>query len=65
VSERGVCSTMNAGDETWTSLPIWVNAVMSVCAYGLTVRLIPRIKSMFVKANLYGVDMSKRNSGKV
>jgi len=59
-------STMNAEDEAWKPLlPICVNTVMSVCAYGLTVRLIPRIKSMFVKANLYGVDMSKRSGGKV
>ncbi|XP_011860768.1 PREDICTED: UDP-N-acetylglucosamine--dolichyl-phosphate N-acetylglucosaminephosphotransferase [Vollenhovia emeryi] len=58
---------MSAENETWRSslLPICVNAVMSVFAYGLTVRLIPRIKSMFVEANLYGVDMSKRSSGKV
>ncbi|XP_077278068.1 alg7 dolichyl-phosphate N-acetylglucosaminephosphotransferase isoform X2 [Temnothorax americanus] len=53
-------------NETWKLLlPICVNAVMSACAYGLTVRLIPRIKSMFVKANLYGVDMNKRSGGKV
>lgn len=59
-------STMNDEDETWKLLlPISVNVVMSMCAYSLTVRLIPRIKSMFVKANLYGVDMSKRSSGKV
>jgi len=52
--------------ETWKLLlPICINAVMSVCAYGLTVRLIPRIKLMFVKANLYGVDMSKRSSGQM
>lgn len=38
---------------------------MSVGAYCLTVHLIPRIKSMFVKANLYGIDMSKRSSDKM
>lgn len=38
---------------------------MSVSAYYLTVHVIPRIKSMFVKANLYGIDMNKRSSDKV
>ncbi|XP_011690369.1 PREDICTED: UDP-N-acetylglucosamine--dolichyl-phosphate N-acetylglucosaminephosphotransferase isoform X2 [Wasmannia auropunctata] len=57
---------MYVENETWkTLLPICVNAVMSVCAYGLTVRLIPRLKDMFVRANLYGIDMGKRSSGKV
>lgn len=33
---------------------------MSVSAYFSVVYLIPRIKFMFVKANLYGIDMNKR-----
>ncbi|KYM81248.1 UDP-N-acetylglucosamine--dolichyl-phosphate N-acetylglucosaminephosphotransferase, partial [Atta colombica] len=58
--------SMNTQDEMLkSSIPMYVNAVMSVCAFGLTVHLIPRIKSMFVQANLYGVDMSKRCSGKI
>lgn len=38
---------------------------MSVIAFGSTVYLIPRIKYMFIKANLYGIDMSKRSNEKV
>ncbi|XP_070156129.1 UDP-N-acetylglucosamine--dolichyl-phosphate N-acetylglucosaminephosphotransferase [Polyergus mexicanus] len=62
-----MCSfKMNAEDEMWLLLfPICINAIMSVSAYYLTVQLIPKIKSMFVKANLYGIDMSKRTSDKV
>ncbi|XP_029166315.1 UDP-N-acetylglucosamine--dolichyl-phosphate N-acetylglucosaminephosphotransferase isoform X1 [Nylanderia fulva] len=57
---------MNIEDETWVLLfPICINAIMSVSAYYLTVHVIPRIKSMFVKANLYGIDMNKRISDKI
>lgn len=38
---------------------------MSVIVYFLTIRLIPRIKDMFVKANLYGIDMNKKSGEKV
>ncbi|XP_020288278.1 UDP-N-acetylglucosamine--dolichyl-phosphate N-acetylglucosaminephosphotransferase [Pseudomyrmex gracilis] len=57
---------MDVENETWKLLfPICVNVAMSVSACCLTVHLIPRIKSMFVKANLYGIDMSKRRSDKI
>lgn len=57
---------MNVEDEMWLLLfPICINAIMSVSACYLTIHLIPRIKSMFVKANLYGIDMNKRTSDKV
>ena len=53
-------------EETWRFVfPIFVNLAMSVGAYFLTVRLIPRIKNMFIKANLYGVDMNKSSGDKV
>lgn len=38
---------------------------MSTTVYFLTIRLIPKIKDMFVKANLYGIDMNKRSGEKV
>jgi UDP-N-acetylglucosamine--dolichyl-phosphate N-acetylglucosaminephosphotransferase len=45
--------------------PILVNSVVSVVAYLVAVRIIPRFKDMFVKANLYGVDMSKSRKEKL
>lgn len=45
--------------------PIVVNALMSIVAFSITIRLIPKLKDMFIKANLFGIDMSKRNSDKV
>ncbi|XP_017766086.1 PREDICTED: LOW QUALITY PROTEIN: UDP-N-acetylglucosamine--dolichyl-phosphate N-acetylglucosaminephosphotransferase [Eufriesea mexicana] len=38
---------------------------MSIFVYFLTIRLIPRIKDMFIKANLYGIDMNKKSDEKV
>ncbi|KAF2905694.1 hypothetical protein ILUMI_00478 [Ignelater luminosus] len=45
--------------------PIVINAIMSIIAYVITVKLIPKLKDMFIKANLFGIDMSKRTSEKV
>lgn len=45
--------------------PIAINLIMSVITYVITVRLIPKLKDMFIKANLFGIDMSKRTSDKV
>lgn len=45
--------------------PVLVNSVVSVVAYLVTVRIIPRFKDMFVKANLYGIDMSKNRKEKI
>ncbi|XP_011267077.1 UDP-N-acetylglucosamine--dolichyl-phosphate N-acetylglucosaminephosphotransferase [Camponotus floridanus] len=57
---------MNVEDEMWLLFfPICINAIMSASACYLTIHLIPRIKSMFVKANLYGIDMNKRTSDKI
>lgn len=46
-------------------LPIVLNAVMSIVAYIVTIRLIPKLREMFIKANLFGIDMSKRTGDKV
>ncbi|XP_031848180.1 alg7 dolichyl-phosphate N-acetylglucosaminephosphotransferase [Nomia melanderi] len=57
---------MKHNDDIWKSLfPLFINLVMSCVAYFLTVRLIPRIKDMFIKANLYGIDMNKSSGEKV
>ncbi|CAH0560668.1 unnamed protein product [Brassicogethes aeneus] len=51
---------------TWTMLfPIVINLIMSIICYMVTVRLIPKVKDMFIKANLFGIDMSKTTSEKV
>ncbi|KAF5304548.1 hypothetical protein FQA39_LY09599 [Lamprigera yunnana] len=53
-------------DNVWKMIfPIVINAFMSVIAYVVTVKLIPKLKDMFIKANLFGIDMSKRTSEKV
>ncbi|KAK2580462.1 hypothetical protein KPH14_006204 [Odynerus spinipes] len=57
---------MNSESAMWKLIfPLSVNAVMSIGAYFFTVNLIPRVKDIFVKANLYGIDMSKKNSQKI
>ncbi|KAH0948659.1 hypothetical protein HN011_002019 [Eciton burchellii] len=57
---------MNTENETWKLLfPICINAVMSVSAYCLIMHLIPRIKCMFIEANLHGIDMNKRSTNKI
>ncbi|CAG2063343.1 unnamed protein product, partial [Timema podura] len=45
--------------------PIFVSACMSCAAYIVTGRIIPRLKYMFIKANLFGIDMSKTSKDKV
>lgn len=45
--------------------PIVINLIMSFVTYFVTVRLIPKLKEMFIKANLFGIDMSKTTSEKV
>jgi len=45
--------------------PIIVNVIVSVVAYVVAVRIIPRFRDMFIKANLYGIDMSKSRKEKM
>ncbi|XP_076302593.1 UDP-N-acetylglucosamine--dolichyl-phosphate N-acetylglucosaminephosphotransferase-like [Lasioglossum baleicum] len=53
-------------NNTWKFIfPILINFAMSIFVYFLTIRLIPRIKDMFIKANLYGIDMNKKSGDKV
>lgn len=46
-------------------LRVAINIVISTGAYFLTVNLIPGLKAMFLKANLYGVDLNKKSSEKM
>ena len=41
------------------------NIFMATMCYVITVRLIPKLKEKFIKANLFGIDMSKTTSDKV
>lgn len=45
--------------------PIIVNVIMSVMAYVVAVRIIPRFGDMFIKANLFGIDLSKSRKEKM
>jgi len=45
--------------------PIIVNVIVSVVAYVVAVRIIPRFRDMFIKANLFGIDMSKSRKEKM
>lgn len=48
---------------TW--FPLMVNASMCCFMHIVTLKLIPKLKDMFIKANLFGIDMSKTTSEKV
>lgn len=53
-------------DETeLTWFPLIINATMSSFMYIMTLKLLPKLKEMFIKANLFGIDMSKTTSEKV
>ncbi|XP_034474386.1 UDP-N-acetylglucosamine--dolichyl-phosphate N-acetylglucosaminephosphotransferase [Drosophila innubila] len=44
---------------------IAVNATISTGAYLMTVRMIPRLREMFIKANLFGRDLCKKDKPQV
>jgi UDP-N-acetylglucosamine--dolichyl-phosphate N-acetylglucosaminephosphotransferase len=46
-------------------ITIGINLAISVGIFLATRRLIPNLKAMFLKANLYGIDMSKKDKVKV
>lgn len=57
---------MESNETSYTMLfPIFVNGIMSVISYFLTVRLIPKFKEMFIKGNLFGIDMNKKEGKKM
>ncbi|XP_046388610.1 UDP-N-acetylglucosamine--dolichyl-phosphate N-acetylglucosaminephosphotransferase [Ischnura elegans] len=47
--------------------PVFVSAIMSVISYFVTEKVIqkPKLKEMFVKANLFGVDLNKQSKEKI
>ncbi|KAL1489802.1 hypothetical protein ABEB36_013734 [Hypothenemus hampei] len=45
--------------------PLIANMIIAFISYVVTVRVIPKLKEKFIKANLFGIDMSKTTSDKV
>ena len=41
------------------SFTLAVNGLLAIGSFLITLRLIPSLKNMFIKANLSGLDMSK------
>ncbi|XP_053404402.1 UDP-N-acetylglucosamine--dolichyl-phosphate N-acetylglucosaminephosphotransferase-like [Mercenaria mercenaria] len=48
-----------------TSVHLLINAGMSFIGFCLCLNIIPKFKDMFIRANLFGVDMSKKSKVKV
>ncbi|XP_075152143.1 alg7 dolichyl-phosphate N-acetylglucosaminephosphotransferase [Haematobia irritans] len=46
-------------------LTIILNGLISLGAYGMAVRIIPRFREMFIKANLFGKDLCKRDQKEI
>ncbi|KAL3265930.1 hypothetical protein HHI36_010119 [Cryptolaemus montrouzieri] len=46
-------------------VPIIINVIMSSAAFCLSIKLIPKVKDMFIQANLFGIDKSKKSNHKV
>ncbi|EAT42795.1 AAEL005705-PA [Aedes aegypti] len=46
-------------------LPILVNVIISIGAYFVGLNLIPKMKTMFIAAKLYGTDMNKKSQPKI
>ena len=53
---------MESGD---TFFHLLVNAGMSLIGFIVCLSIIPKFREMFIRANLFGVDMSKRDKKKV
>uniref|UniRef100_A0A1L8E1U2 UDP-N-acetylglucosamine--dolichyl-phosphate N-acetylglucosaminephosphotransferase n=1 Tax=Nyssomyia neivai TaxID=330878 RepID=A0A1L8E1U2_9DIPT len=46
-------------------LPLAINTILSVIALIATNHLIPKLRDMFIKANVFGIDMSKKEKIKI
>lgn len=42
-----------------------INIILSVVVYISTYNIIPRLKCMFIDANLYGKDLNKKSDNKM
>lgn len=54
------------GDREWVLwVQIIVNIVISAGAFVATTRIMPRLRDMFLKANLFGIDLNKNTRDKM
>ncbi|XP_049537318.1 UDP-N-acetylglucosamine--dolichyl-phosphate N-acetylglucosaminephosphotransferase [Anopheles darlingi] len=53
------------GQTVHLPVPLLVNGAISVGAYFAGRSLIPKMKPMFINANLYGIDMNKKSKPKI
>ena len=44
-----------------TIFHLLVNAGMSLVGFFVCLNIIPKFRDMFIRANLFGIDMSKKN----
>ncbi|XP_044576525.1 UDP-N-acetylglucosamine--dolichyl-phosphate N-acetylglucosaminephosphotransferase [Cotesia glomerata] len=57
---------MEESEKTWKmNFSLYINILMSIFGFIVAIILIPSFKDKFIKANLFGIDMNKRNGGKV
>jgi UDP-N-acetylglucosamine--dolichyl-phosphate N-acetylglucosaminephosphotransferase len=48
-----------------TQTNLLINAGLSAAGFLICLNIIPKFRDMFIKANLFGVDMSKRTKVRV
>lgn len=44
---------------------LWCLVFLSVGAYMITARIIPRFRDVFIRANLFGIDLCKSTGAEV
>ncbi|XP_054162910.1 UDP-N-acetylglucosamine--dolichyl-phosphate N-acetylglucosaminephosphotransferase-like [Oppia nitens] len=47
-----------------TIIQILINCLMSMTAFYITLKAIPQVRQLFIKANLFGIDQCKQNKDK-
>ena len=46
-------------DWKWVLITISINILFSMMGYIVSIRVIDKMKHMFIKANIFGIDMNK------
>lgn len=57
--------SVNRHPQKKMSVSLLINCALSLCAFGITKRLIPSLADMFISANLFGNDLCKRDKPKM
>lgn len=53
-------------DNKWEMyFPLFINFIASIGSFFVTLMVIPGLKSTFLKANLFGIDMNKKFGNKM